>query len=121
MIKMKKFAGNKTVDQVLRQCRRDGVIVPPASMEAYLNGSDYLRLTDPNHWIMWNTFNGTFYGGDTGSHATKFDSTSTKHEAEPWFQALLSFFYAEKGEPRAERKASAVALTLGGIALLEQS
>jgi hypothetical protein len=48
--------------------------------------------------VAYNTFNGKFFGSiNEGPLAgTEFSSGSTKHERQPWFQALLSFFYVEK-------------------------
>jgi hypothetical protein len=51
--------------------------------------------------IALNTFNGRFYGkrvkldGVNVVHVHHISSDSTEHEKEPWFQALLEFFYTD--------------------------
>lgn len=149
---MKKFAGTKPLIQIKQQCAAAGVAFDDFNFRT--KGADYVALgvadllaarpdTSPfvrvgaetlHGWVMFNTFNGTFYGttpraknwqrvGEPRVPAgVEFDSGSTTHEHEPWFQALLSFFYVEKYEPGAEKpKATAVDLTLGTAALLEKA
>jgi hypothetical protein len=135
--RMKKFAGTKGLLDIKRQCKAAGVAYDDYRFRKV--GADYVCLgvatgTRPDRspfvlagadgnprggFVMFNTFNGTFYGmTDKG---VEFDSGSTKHEREPWFQALLSFFYIEKGEPGAEKQpATMVDYTLGGTALLRK-
>jgi hypothetical protein len=88
---MKKFAGNKSREQVKAQCKALGLVFDEA---AYKAGSDVTRICGGGASVCWISFNGRFFGPtDTG---VEFSSDSTKHEDEPWFQALLSFFYVEK-------------------------
>lgn len=95
---MKKFDRHKTYDEIRAQCQAQGI---PLNDHLFCSkGYDTIVV---NH--AWNTplrdgyavysvFNGKFHGVTDGGDT--FDSSSTKHEKEPWFQALLSFFYVEK-------------------------
>ena len=151
---MKKFAGTKPLIQIKLQCVAAGVAFDDYGFRK--SGHDYIALgvedktemradgsplvrtatSKVGGWVMFNTFNGTFYGETPKKRdwhhplvskfcpppGVEFNSRSTEFEAEPWFQALLSFFYVEKEQPGAEKpKASAVDFTLGGTALLEKA
>lgn len=88
---MKKFAGNKTREQVKAQCDALGLEFDDA---AYQRGSDITVIRGGGAHVLWISFNGRFFGTtDTG---IEFSSDETTHEAEPWFQALLDFFYVSK-------------------------
>jgi hypothetical protein len=113
---MKKFAGNKPLAEILKQCKDQGVHVNDFMFKKH--GWDTIVLGDPkikSGYVIYNTFNGTFWGKtDKG---VEFDSSSSaKHDKEPWMQALLSFFYVEKGQPgAAPRKPTMVDYTLGSV------
>lgn len=93
---MKKFAGNKPLDVIKAQCEAQGVHF---NEFLFLAGSDYVVLTsikgdNDSGQVLYNTCSGLFFG--TTPDGVQFDSAETTHENEPWFQALLSFFYVEK-------------------------
>ncbi|CAG9172471.1 hypothetical protein CURE108131_23050 [Cupriavidus respiraculi] len=93
---MKKFAGNKPLIEIKRQCEAAGI---DYNDTLYRRGGDYVVITTVNGdndsgQVLYNTVNGKFFG--TTPDGIQFDSSSTKHENEPWFQALLSFFYVVK-------------------------
>lgn len=126
---MKTFAGVKTLDTIKAQCAAQGVPIDTRLCDKH--GWDTIVVGGPilllpghpasdsmeNAYAIFNTFNGKFFGRT--HEGVSFDSSSTEHESEPWFQALLSFFYVEKGEAgAAPRAATMVELTLGGVALL---
>ena len=88
---MKKFAGNKTRDQVKAQCKAAGVKFDESR---YRQGSDWTLLSGGGAQVLWSSWNGKFWGmTDTG---VEFSSDSDEHDNEPWMQALLRFFYVEK-------------------------
>lgn len=106
---MKKFARHRNFEEVFASCQAQGVRVDAIK---YLRGSSdlivvggpiepgdepslgHVLVNDFNAYVLYNVFNGRFQGRThRGEH---FSSGSTKHEKEPWFQALLSFFYVEK-------------------------
>lgn len=89
---MKKFAGNKTRDQVKAQCEALGLEFDDTKYEQ--EGSDYTVIRGGGAEVLWSSWNGRFFGTtDTG---VEFSSDNDTHEGEPWFQALLSFFYIDK-------------------------
>lgn len=102
---MKQFAGKKTLEQIKAQCKAQGVRYDDKRHnEGFDNveiGGPVHRTTAPfplpvgclNAWVLYNSVNGKFFG--TTDRGIQFDSTSTDHENEPWFQALLAFFYEE--------------------------
>lgn len=95
---MKKFSGNKRLAEIKAQCKQAGIQFDDAR---YKRGDDYVVIrTTPNDnasgIVLYNTFNGNFTG--TTDKGVNFDSRSDQHENEPWFQALLSFFYVEKAD-----------------------
>lgn len=93
---MKKFAGNKSRDQVKAQCKALGLVFDEA---AYMRGSDITVIRGGDATVYWISFNGRFFGRtDTG---VEFNSDDCKHEHESWFQQLLSFFYVEKEQAHA--------------------
>lgn len=105
---MKQFAGHKTLEQIKAQCKAQGVRYDDSK---FRTGSDRVEIGGPVHmlnvtdkpsyfltrscpaWVLYNSFNGNFFG--TTDRGIQFDSTSTEHKNEPWFQALLAFFYEE--------------------------
>lgn len=130
---MKKFAGIKPLFVIKRQCKDAGVAFDDYNYRT--SGADYVCLgiahgfrsdgspyvptesLDGVGYVMYNTFNGTFFGRTP--KGVRFSSSSTAHEREPWFQQLLSFFYAEKSDA-APKRSTAVAYTLGGVQLLKE-
>lgn len=88
-------------------------------------------------WVMFNAINGKFFGETprkrTWHHplvnefcppsGIRFSSSDTKHEHEPWFQALLAFFYVERDDALPRSAAKQIATTefslgvLGGTGL----
>lgn len=93
---MKTFSGNKPLAVVKAQCKAAGIDYNDREFRRV--GSDFVCITTvkgQNHTgqVLYNTFNGRFFG--TTPDGTEFSSDSTKFENEAWFQALLSFFYVE--------------------------
>lgn len=93
---MKRFAATKSLNLIRQQCEEAGIYLDDHLYRR--NGSDYVVITtvrgdNDSGQVLFNTFNGTFFG--TTPDNIPFDSTTTEHENEPWFQALLSFFYVE--------------------------
>lgn len=112
---MKKFAGTKKLDVIKARCAAAGVAVDDWGFRTL--GRDYICLGVANakrpdgspfvyasrtaEWphacVMFNTFNGTFFGETDKGVA--FNSSSTKYEEKAWFQKLLTFFYYIGDEP----------------------
>lgn len=91
---MRTFKGNKSLTHIESQCKQAGIHFNDYLLRT--GTSDYVVITtikDDNYsgQVLYNTFNGTFFG--TTPDGTQFDSRSTEHEHEPWFQQLLEFFY----------------------------
>lgn len=109
---MKKFKRTKTYTEIIAQCRRQGVDVDDYNYRKL--GADHIAIgvgmydikrpdgtpfvhaghTPGRAYVMFNTVNGRFWGHT--DRGIEFSSDSTRYEKEPWFQALLSFFYVEK-------------------------
>lgn len=89
---MKKFAGNKTLDQLRAQCAALGLELDTRLYDT--EGYDHFVVRGGGGKVFYNTFNGRFFG--TTDSGVQFSSDETEHEAENWFQQLLSFFYVEK-------------------------
>ena len=88
---MKMFDGKRKTSDVVAAARAQGVAVDLAKWHA---GSDYIVFgTIELGRVFYNTFNGRFFGATP--EGLKFDSSSTTHENEPWFQQLLRFFYKD--------------------------
>lgn len=88
---MKTFAGNKSLKAIKAQCVAQGVTFDDRMYRK--QGSDHVVVEGGGCRVLFSTFNGNFFG--TTPDGTTFDSRETLHEDEPWFQALLSFFYVE--------------------------
>ena len=84
---MKKFAGNRTLTEIKKRCSKLGVIVDDS---AFKNGSDYLKVFGPNFHVLFNTFNGQFFGDFKGKN---FDSSDASLDDQDWFNQLLDLFY----------------------------
>lgn len=90
---MKTFAGLKKLDVIKSQCNAAGIRFDDTRYRQH--GDDHVLIAGGGAHVLYNTFNGKFFGiTPTG---VEFDSSGTQHEHEPWFQALLSFFYVERG------------------------
>lgn len=95
---MKRFSRHKTHDEIKVQCEAAGIHFSDHLYE--VTGSDWLVITtikDDNHsgQVLYNVVTGVFFG--TTPDDVSFDSSKDEHEDEPWFQALLLFFYVEIG------------------------
>ena len=125
---MKKFAGTKPLSVIKQQCKAAGVADDDYGYRK--RGHNHICLGQPigkrpdgsplvgafpgnRAYVMFSTFNGTFFGNTDKGVA--FDSSSTKHEHEPWFQMLLSFFYVEKGGKAEPKKSTMIDYTLGRV------
>jgi hypothetical protein len=95
---MRKFVGTKSLVILRAQAKKAGVKVDD---HAFRRGADRVYFKSPGVLIALNTFNGRFYGkrvkleGVDVVHVHDISSDSTEHEKEPWFQALLEFFYTD--------------------------
>lgn len=90
----KKFKGNKPLATIREQCKAQGVSVDDSLLSQ--GQSDYIVLTGGGARVLYNTFNGGFFG--TTPNGTKFSADSNEHEACEWFQQLMAFFYLEKDD-----------------------
>lgn len=90
---MKKFTRHKTYDEIRAQCR---MLRVPLNDEQYrVYGWDTILVGAKDlGFVIYNTFNGRFFGKtDKG---VDFNSDSTRHDRTAWMQQLLAFFYVEK-------------------------
>lgn len=103
--KGKTFTGNRKLVDIIANAKAQGVAVDDYNFR--LRGADHIAFGNASGkrpdgsplvscgvvgpFVLYNTFNGKFFGRtDKG---VDFDSSSTVHEREPWFQQLLEFFY----------------------------
>lgn len=91
---MKTFAGCKDSEQILAQCAADGIAVDSAKYEA---GGDHLVVELPGPTgekvrVLYNVVSGRFfYSANDGSGFSSDDN----RDGQPWFDAMLDFFYVE--------------------------
>lgn len=90
-MKYRKFARVKTREEVKAQCKAAGVQFDD---RLYKLGSDFTVLRGGGAEVLWSSWNGVFFG--TTPDGKRFNSSSQRHAKQPWFQALLDFFYAEE-------------------------
>lgn len=87
---MKTFQGHRSFDQIAAECKAQGLTLECAGYVK--NGSDHIGVVGGGVRILYNTFNGRFFG--THPDGRSF-SESSQFDGEPWFDALLGFFYFE--------------------------
>jgi hypothetical protein len=85
---MKKFKGNRRLADILASAKAQSVSV---NKSFYDKGGDTISFWGGGFTVYYNTFNGNFFG--TTPDNLRFSSDSELHEKQPWFQALLNFFY----------------------------
>lgn len=81
---------HKTLAEIKAQCKAQGLEFHD---KAYKAGSDCITVRGGGGHATFNTVTGWFCG--TTDRGVSFDSHNTHHENEPWFQALLDFFYTD--------------------------
>jgi hypothetical protein len=104
------FAGVKMLREIREQCDLAGVSVDDYGHRT--RGSDYVcigvaskvtrkdgtpivlaSVANAGGYVMFNTFNGTFFGHT--HEGVSFHSSTDQYEHEDWFKQLLAFFYRE--------------------------
>lgn len=90
---MTKFSRHLSVDEVQAACEARGFSIDHAMYDA---GSDHVRVQGEIEGqvvdVLYSDFTGKFLGKtDSG---IEFNSDDTEHDGKPWFDGLLSFFYA---------------------------
>ena len=92
-----KFARHKTYKEIKQQCRKQKV---PLNDNLYVTkGWDTIlvgakdRVDRNGGWVIYNTFNGRFFGKTPAGK--NFNSDETRWDKSEWMQALLNFFYSE--------------------------
>jgi hypothetical protein len=95
---MKRFKRHKTFDEIKAQCEAAGIHFSDHLYK--VTGADFVVITtiegnNNSGQVLYNTVTGAFFG--TTPDDVSFDSDKDEHENEPWFQALLLFFYEEVG------------------------
>lgn len=89
--KLAKFAGTKPLATIKAQCKAAGV-----EFDDHLyreRGDDHIALRSPGAIVLFNSFNGRFFGN--APDGTRF-SSDDRRDGEPWFDALPRFFYIAK-------------------------
>lgn len=91
------FARHRNATEIIELARQHGHRV---NAERFGRGDDHLTIEMPGPAgtpvpVLYNVFSGRFfhYSRVGGLH---FASDSDAHEGEPWFDAMLEFFYAPK-------------------------
>lgn len=109
---LKRFAGHRSHEQIREACRAQGLILEDAAYRRH--GSDWIGVRGKagGTLVLYSTPTGRFHGTQpaTGEKFTE----SSPFDGEPWFDALLAFFYYEEG-PKSQRPMSMVEATLGGV------
>lgn len=107
----KRFSGHRSYEQIREECRAQGLILEDAAYRRH--GSDWIgiRGCKGGTLVMYSTPTGRFH--DTALDGRPFTESSC-FDGEPWFDALLAFFYYENG-PKVDRPMSMVEATLGGV------
>ena len=88
--KFKTFGGNRSLDEIERQCKAQGVVFDDYRYR--MVGDDFVRIHGGGAWVLFNTFNGNFFGQTPDGEQFASDD---KRDGTPWFDALLNFFYRE--------------------------
>ncbi|MGC0153586.1 hypothetical protein ACPRNU_14075 [Chromobacterium vaccinii] len=87
-----KFSRHLSVDEVQAACEVKGFTFDRAKYDA---GSDYVRVQGEVEGqavdALYSSFNGRFFGKTASG--IEFNSGSTDYDDQPWFDALLNFFY----------------------------
>lgn len=85
------FERVKTYEEIKAQCDAQKLALADVHFRA---GGDTLVVSGGGGRVFFNAFNGKFFGNTPdGKH---FRSSESYFEEEPWFKALLNFFYVEK-------------------------
>ena len=96
---MQKFARHKTLDEIEMACREVGFALDTTEFD---KGSDHVKIAFVHDGetfdVLYNTFNGRFFGPSRMSSDGYFTSDDASLDATPWFQALLNFFYVPMAE-----------------------
>lgn len=93
------FARHRTSTEVVELARQKGYRF---STEKYNLGSDYITVELPGPSgelvaVLYSVVNGRFFHVARGA-GISFGSDKTEHDGEPWFNAMLDFFYVPKDE-----------------------
>lgn len=93
---MIRFKRHRTYEEIKALCKKQKV--PLNDFNYRERGWDSIMLgTKDDGWVVYNTFNGRFFGKTpTGKD---FTSDSTKHDKAEWMQQLLAFFYTNEELP----------------------
>lgn len=90
---MKTFARHRTFNEVKALCKAQGLKFDD---HVYKAGGDMVFVTGGGCTVAFNCATGWFCGRTPDY--IEFNSTDNDHEKEPWFQALLAFFYTDDQE-----------------------
>lgn len=89
---MQEFKRHLSHDEVKAACATAGYQFDD---EKYLQGSDFMRIVgqfgDKEAAVIYADWNGRFFGAT--SDGIKFSSDRDEHDGQPWFDAMLAFFY----------------------------
>jgi hypothetical protein len=85
------FKRHKTYDEIRKQCRM--LRLDLNDQKYRVDHWDTIMVSGGGGHVIYNTFNGRFFGKT--DRGVAFTSDETKHDKKPWMQAILNFFYAE--------------------------
>ena len=92
-----KYAGHKTLEQIRKQCEESGMVLDSTGHDKRGDDHVFVRATAQDGKIAriyFNTVTGTFFG--TTPEDKGFNSESKEYVGQPWFDAVLDFFYLPK-------------------------
>lgn len=86
------FSRVRSLDEIRRLCAEQNVPLDDTRYKRFADA--HVLVGDKTRgYALFNTFNGRFFGKTPDG--VSYSSDSDTHENEPWFQALLNFFYVK--------------------------
>lgn len=93
-MKPKKFTRHRTLDELRVLCAERGIDLNTERYDTRLEDHVCLRGTfaDVDAWVIYNTFNGLFFGKTISGGTTKFNECS-QLDGEAWYAAILDLLF----------------------------
>lgn len=94
---MKKFGRSRTLDEIRSRAEECGFTVDSSRHDNL--GDDHVVVTGmfggKVAQVLYNTFNGRFFGKLMGRSPVSFNSDSPQFDGKPRFDEMLNFFYVD--------------------------
>lgn len=94
-----RFTRHRTADEVIAQCRAQGLEIDTRPFE---RGSDHLVIKTPAAGVFFNTVSGRFFGSipAIAGKQPEVHFNSDHDVPEAWYQTLVEFFYTDEDPPK---------------------